>query len=70
MRSLNSINTEAAIGAVAAPLTGLPACIAGSSVAALVYDKPLGDDQQAVVSSLAGTGVSGVQSGIVGQFKS
>ena len=35
-----------------------------------VSDKPLGDDQQAVVSSLAGTGVSGVQSGIVGQFKS
>lgn len=44
MRSLNSINTEAAIGAVAAPLTGLPACIAGSSVAALVYDKPLGEN--------------------------
>lgn len=44
MRSLNSINAEAAIGAVAKPLTELPVCIAGSSVAALVYDKPLGDD--------------------------
>ena len=41
---MRSLTTEAAIAAVAAPLTGLPACIAGSSVAALVYDKPLGED--------------------------
>ena len=41
---MRSLTTEATIAAVAAPLAGLPACIAGSSVAALVYDKPLGDD--------------------------
>ena len=41
---MRSLTTEAAIAAVASPLADLPACIAGSSVAALVYDKPLGDD--------------------------
>ena len=41
---MRSLTTEAAIAVVAAPLTGLPACIAGSSVAALVYDKPLGEN--------------------------
>ena len=41
---MHGLTTEAVIAAVAAPLTGLPACIAGSSVAALVYDKPLSEN--------------------------
>jgi len=39
-----TLSATEVIGHIAAPLTGLPACIAGSTVAAEVYDLPLSEN--------------------------